>query len=193
MAGTVAERRVSDEVSGVPLMAHEVFISHSSYDATVAREVCAALEDAGIPCWIAPRDILPGHSWSGAIVSGIEGSRVVMVVISARANGSPEVLREVELASRGRKTLVGMRVEEVAPSGDLGYFLSSTQWLNAFPSPVRPHLEGVVKVVTSLLGVEAPTPVAEQPPESEFVEVDLDDFRRSGRRRRGMKRLFEDR
>jgi hypothetical protein len=175
-------------------MAHEVFISHSSDDADVAQQVCEALENAEINCWIAPRDILPGHSWSGAIVEGIEGSRVVLVVISANANGSTEVLREVELASRNRKTVVGMRAEDVAPSGDLAYFLSSTQWLNAFPPPVRPHLEGIVRVVTRVLGHEAATRVAEQPPEPEFVEVELDDFRRPVQRRRGIvQRLFEDR
>jgi len=175
-------------------MAHDVFISHSSDDAAVAGQVCAALEDTGIRCWIAPRDILPGHSWSGAIVEGIDRCRVVMVVVSARANGSIEVAREVELASRGRKTIVGLRVEDVLPSAGLGYFLSSTQWLDVFPPPVRPHLDRLVKVVTSLLGVEALTPVASQRREPEFVEVDLDDFSRSGRRRRGIvQRWFEDR
>jgi hypothetical protein len=174
-------------------MAHDVFISHSSNDAVLAREVCAALEGAGVRCWIAPRDITPGATWSGAIVNGIDASRVVIVVVSATANQSREVVREVELASRGRKVLIGIRAADVAPSGELDYFLSSIHWLNAFPPPVRPHLAELVSVVMNRLGVTAPTPVVKQPPQPEPIEVDLDDFRRSGRRRIGIHRLFEDR
>lgn len=39
---------------------HDVFISYASSDKPVADAVCAALEQRGIRCWIAPRDILPG-------------------------------------------------------------------------------------------------------------------------------------
>ena len=58
----------------MPLMPHDVFISHSSDDVAVAGEACAPPEDAGALCWIAPRDILPVHSGSGgAIVQGCDG------------------------------------------------------------------------------------------------------------------------
>jgi hypothetical protein len=174
-------------------MVHEVFISHSSDDNAAAREMCLVLESAGIQCWIAPRDIVPGRSWSGAIVDGIEGSRVVVVVISARANASHEVLREVELASRRGKAVVGVRIEDFTPSGDLGYFLLSTQWLNVFPPPFRPHLHTLVEVVARQLGVEERMPEAKQPPAPEFVEVNLDDFGRRRPRKGIVQRLFEDR
>ena len=41
-------------------MAHDVFISYSSQDKTIADAICAGLEAAKIRCWIAPRDMLPG-------------------------------------------------------------------------------------------------------------------------------------
>ena len=41
-------------------MAHEVFISYSSVDSTAGETVCLILEQNGISCWIAPRDITPG-------------------------------------------------------------------------------------------------------------------------------------
>jgi hypothetical protein len=37
-----------------------VFLSYASPDAALAHKVCAALEAAGILCWIAPRDVVPG-------------------------------------------------------------------------------------------------------------------------------------
>ena len=36
-----------------------VFISYASLDAALAQKVCSAVEAAGFPCWIAPRDVLP--------------------------------------------------------------------------------------------------------------------------------------
>jgi hypothetical protein len=41
-------------------MPHDVFVSYSSDDKPTADAVCATLENKGIRCWIAPRDILPG-------------------------------------------------------------------------------------------------------------------------------------
>jgi TIR domain len=176
-------------------MAGDVFISHSTKDAGIARAACAEIEGAGIDCWIAPRNIVPGQTWSGAIVKGIDASRVLLVVLSNHANASPDVLREVEQASRKRKRLLALRVDDLAPSDDLDYFLSATHWLDAFPPPLQPHLAELVTVVSVLLGLEPPAaPPDRGAPESEFVEVDLDDFSRSEGRGAGLfDRMFRDR
>ena len=52
-------------------MAFDVFLSYSSKDKTTADAACAALENTGIRCWIAPRDIIPGMDWGEAIVNAI--------------------------------------------------------------------------------------------------------------------------
>lgn len=44
-------------------MAHDVFVSYSNKDKPVADAVIAGLENKGIRCWVAPRDITPGSSW----------------------------------------------------------------------------------------------------------------------------------
>jgi len=75
-------------------MAHDVFISHSAKDKSVANAICAVLESRGVRCWIAPRDVLPGMSWPEAIVDAIEASRVMVLVFSAHANESKQVIRE---------------------------------------------------------------------------------------------------
>ena len=161
--------------------AHEVFISHSTSDAAVAGVVCEALEEASIRCWIAPRDIAPGRTWSGAIVDGIDSCKELAVVISAHANESPEVLREV-----------AVRVEDIAPTGDISYFLSATQWLDAFPPPVARRMVDVVNAFRAILMLPLPAPSEPAVVEPDFVEVDLDDFSRSrGRRFRFLDRLFK--
>ena len=48
-------------------------ISHASEDAAVAHRVVEVLESAGVDCWIAPRDIVPGSDYTHAILDGIAG------------------------------------------------------------------------------------------------------------------------
>ena len=53
-------------------MAHDVFIRYSSIDKTAADIVCSILEQNGVSCWIAPRDITPGLDFAEAIIDGIK-------------------------------------------------------------------------------------------------------------------------
>ena len=46
-------------------MAHDVFLSYSSQDKPIAEAVCGTLEGKRIPCWVAPRDVLPGFRQVG--------------------------------------------------------------------------------------------------------------------------------
>ena len=63
-------------------MGSRVFISYSSKDKVVGDAVCAILEQRGIRCWIAPRDILPGSEWGEAIINGLTSCQVFVLVFS---------------------------------------------------------------------------------------------------------------
>ena len=79
-------------------MAHDVFISYSNRDKAVADATCATLEGKRIRCWIAPRDVIPGLSYAEALIDALNRSRIMVLVFSASANSSPQVMREVERA-----------------------------------------------------------------------------------------------
>lgn len=51
-------------------MEHRVFISHSSADRHIASAICHYLEESGIRCWIAPRDI-DTIDWAGSIMRAL--------------------------------------------------------------------------------------------------------------------------
>ncbi len=53
-------------------MAHDVFISYSSKDKSIADAVCSILEKEQMRCWIAPRDITPGVPFAEAIIDNIK-------------------------------------------------------------------------------------------------------------------------
>ena len=57
----------------------DVFIWDASRDASVAREVAAALANAGVTAFVAESDLLPGQSWAEAILRAITSSQVFVL------------------------------------------------------------------------------------------------------------------
>jgi hypothetical protein len=151
-------------------MAHDVFISHSTNNRPVANAVCAALENAGIRCWIAPRDVLPGRSYSGEITRAIQQSRAFVLIFSEHSNNSEQVLREVQLAANSRLHIVQFRIDPVLPSDDLEYYLSGPHWLDAVTPPLEDHLAQLKSSMKALLALpraaapdKMPTPAPSPP------------------------------
>jgi len=108
------------------------FISHAKTDQKKVQEIVSALEQRGFKCWVAPRDVRPGHSYGDEIIRGIERSRCFILALSKASNESPFVAREVERAISKRKPSFPLRIEDVEPSSSLELFISSTQWIDAF-------------------------------------------------------------
>ena len=132
-------------------MDHDVFISYSHHDKPQADAVCAALEAKGIRCWIAPRDVIPGQEWGGAIIEAIRSARVMVLVFSSHANASPQIRREVERAVSAETVLIPFRIEDVAPAQSLEFFLGTPHWLDALTPPFEAHLVRLATAVESFL------------------------------------------
>jgi formylglycine-generating enzyme required for sulfatase activity len=111
--------------------APQVFISYASADKAIADRVCDTLEKAGVPCWIAPRDIPPSADYPAAIVEAVRSTRALVLVLTEHAAGSPHVLSEVGHAFNGKKRIIPFRLSAAPLQEDLEYFLSLTQWLDA--------------------------------------------------------------
>ena len=139
-------------------MPYDAFISYCSEDKKIADAVCGTLEANKIRCWIAPRDVGPGRTWSSAIIEAIGESAVMVVIFSKHSNASPQVLREIERAVNKGVAIIPFRVEDVVPSKDLEYFISSCHWLDAMNPPLEKHIG---ELATAILALERRTvPVA---------------------------------
>ncbi len=132
-------------------MARSVFVSYSLPDRACAFELVARLEARGISTWIAPRDISPAADWAEEIIEAISGARLMVLVLSGHSNASPQVRREVERAVHKELPVLPFRIEDIAPSRSLEYFLSSQHWLDAFPPPLEPHYHRLCAHVAALL------------------------------------------
>jgi ABC-type amino acid transport substrate-binding protein len=133
-------------------MAHEVFISYCSEDKNIADAVCAGLEAEKIACWIAPRDVPLGTQYGAAIIDAINETRIMVVIFSSHANQSRHVSNEIERAVSNGDAVIPFRIEDVLPSKDIEFFVSSWHWLDAMTPPVEGHVARLATAVKAILG-----------------------------------------
>jgi ketosteroid isomerase-like protein len=141
-------------------MAHDVFVSHSVKDKATAEKIVAKLEAEAVRCWVAPRDVVPGADWGESIIDAIESSRLMVLVFSAHANASSQIKREVERAVDKEVYTIPFRIDDIEPKKSLEYFISSSQWMDAFTPPLEQHLDKLARTVKTILA-KPPETVAE--------------------------------
>lgn len=109
----------------------KVFISHSSKDKEIANGVCDFLEQNGVKCFIAPRDIMPGEPYSKAIMDGIDCSEAMVLVASANAFSSQHVYREIERAVNRNIKIIVYNTDNATVPKEFEYFIMVNQWIDA--------------------------------------------------------------
>ncbi len=134
-----------------------VFLSYATTDG--AERVVAladALEAAGRRCWRAPRDVTAGRPYAGQIVSAIRSCDALVVLATAGACASADVLQEIQVAHSAKKLIIPILFAEVALSDDLEYYLSARhqlRWLGG---------DATARQVVTALDAAAPAAVSPQ-------------------------------
>lgn len=116
-------------------MKYDVFISHSSKDKIVADQLCEYLENNGINCWIAPRNVIAGLPYSRAILQGIDDSTLMVLLFSDNSNRSRHVESEVDRAFNEEKVIIPFRITDIAMSDVLSYYLGANHYIDGIPDP----------------------------------------------------------
>ena len=129
----------------------DVFISHSHKDKKVADAICHYFENEAIKCWIAPRDITPGANWAHSIASAIPKCKILLLIFSSHANMSDQVLREVELAVKNKLLIVPVKIEDIAPSGGMEYYLSTVHWIDAVSKKTEKYIKNLADTIKGFL------------------------------------------
>ena len=130
-------------------MQNRAFISYCSKDKPVADAVCHRLEENGIPCWIAPRDVT-SIDWAGSIMRGLHNCNIFVVVISANSIVSPEVLKEVTEATRCCEYILPFKVDREEMSEKLRYHLAPCHWVEAMTPPLEAHIQELIHRINHL-------------------------------------------
>ena len=135
-------------------MEPRVFISYASSDKAVADRICDAMETAGVPCWIAPRNIEPGTDFPTAIVEAVGSAPMFVLILTENAAASPHVLSEVGHAFNGKKPIIPFRISQQPLPEDLEYFLSLTQWLDAPDGCTEQNLKRLIEATQGAMAGE---------------------------------------
>jgi hypothetical protein len=76
----------------------QVFISHSSKDALIARQLAHRLSEAGLDVWIPEDKILPGDNWAKKVGQALEESDLMVVLVTRQAFESEWLKEEIQYA-----------------------------------------------------------------------------------------------
>ena len=106
----------------------------------------------------APRDVTAGRTYGDEIIRGIESAKAFVLVLSKGSNGSAFVAREVERAVSKQKPIFVIRLANIEPAPALELFISGTQWIDAFPGKLGPHIGKLAKLLGEDAGIEQAKP-----------------------------------
>jgi TolB-like protein len=132
------------------------FVSYAAADKATADTLTAWLEERGIRCWIAPRDVPAGALYADAIVRAINEASALVLLLSRNATGSSHVGKELERASSKSKQIIAVRLDDAPLTPAFEYFLSESQWVDV---PAEGRDAAFARVAQALGTPAAPRPM----------------------------------
>lgn len=138
------------------------FISHASKNFRLADEVRGGLEALSLACWIAPRNIPLGSSYGEEIAKAIGGCAAVLLVLTEEANVSKAVANELELAFRNQKVIIPLRLRPIEPANQLAFFISNSQWVDAFHTPLKIRVAHIAELVRAIAAGNPSLPIPQE-------------------------------
>lgn len=148
-------------------MTGHVFVSHGSDDSQEANALAALIESKGVVAWIAPRDVRPGQDYSEQLQAAIESCAAFVVLVSDKANKSPFVRAETEMAFSTSKPIYPVRMSDVQPAAGLAFFLKLKHWTDAFGPEREANIARLMRELEAFAGTRfdpAPPPASPVPP-----------------------------
>ena len=110
----------------------EVFISYSSQDYERVIPIVNRLRTVGFGVWLDEGNIDAATLWSESIVEAIGDCSVFVMMVSSYSVASHNVVKEVMIASEGKKTILPVYLEPTKIPAKLKYQLTGIQHLEWF-------------------------------------------------------------
>ncbi len=113
----------------------DIFLSYRRSDQPLARALVEALQSRGVNVWW-DQKIEGGEDWRDAIVEGLTGANVLVILFSNECNASKQLKKELAIADTLDKEVVPVLIEDTKPKGHYLYELAARNWLQIFPEPL---------------------------------------------------------
>lgn len=108
-----------------------VFISYSSKDVKIVKELTRTFNDSKINYWKAPEMIPAGSNYAREIPQAINGCAVFLLVVSAASQNSIWVEKELDTAICARKKIIPVRIDTEELSDLYRFYLNNVQMIEA--------------------------------------------------------------
>lgn len=108
----------------------KVFVSYSTSDSREVLALIKSLEDAGVTCWYAPRDLATGTRWEDVIPGVIADCSAFLLVLSTNSHDSREVKDEFGIANDGNKRIVTLKISRLKLKGMFALRLRGLHWID---------------------------------------------------------------
>jgi len=131
-------------------MSAEVFISYAAKDRTRVLDLVERLRAAGVSVWIDQMGIEGATMWSQEIVAAIRSCKVLILAISENSAGSENVVKEVALASEGRKRILPVYIEQAEIPESMAYQLAGIQRIEFFEGREDAAQQAVIRALAKL-------------------------------------------
>ena len=144
----------------------EVFISYASKDRDRILDLVDRLDAAGVSVWIDQMSIEGATMWSQEIVSAIRNCKVLILAISSSSADSENVVKELALASEGRKRILPVYLESAEIPESMAYQLAGIQRVEFFDGDEEVGQQSVFRALAKLgvtVSEEASTAAAGAP------------------------------
>ncbi len=105
----------------------DIFISYSRKDSEQALVLAERLRASGMEVWIDQRGIEAATSWSGEIADAIRATKAFVLLLSASSTESPNVKKELGVATEVGCSLVPIEIEKIELNRDFLYHLAGLQ------------------------------------------------------------------
>jgi TolB-like protein len=131
-------------------MSTEVFISYAAKDRTRVLDLVERLRTAGVSVWIDQMGIEGATMWSQEIVAAIRSCKVLILAISENSADSENVVKEVALASEGRKRILPVYIRQAEIPESMAYQLAGIQRIEFFEGREDAALQAVIRALAKL-------------------------------------------
>ncbi|MDD9867014.1 MAG: toll/interleukin-1 receptor domain-containing protein, partial [Verrucomicrobiales bacterium] len=131
-------------------MSAEVFISYASQDRERIIDLVKRLDDAGVSVWIDQMSIEGATMWSQEIVAAIRSCKVLILAISENSADSENVVKEVALASEGRKRILPVYLASAEIPESMAYQLAGIQRVEFFEGAEEAGLQSMIRALAKL-------------------------------------------
>ena len=109
-----------------------VFLSYSSRNYEAARELKNFLNINNIDCWMAPQSIPAGSDYASEIPEAIGGCSAFVLLLTAEAQASQWVPKELGQAITEGKRVIPFQVDNANLSTSFGFLLRNVQRIEAY-------------------------------------------------------------